>query len=218
MSSSQELQQCIAITEEGERCSRPARDGSFCYQHSEENETIEDPEEMEENESGDAQEAEDEQSADHEGGDQETEEQAEQPEREQQMESGDDAEREQQMDAEGDESGGIQITARSEQQTEESEDDMASPERDVAESDITSIRENVSNVASDIVGYPLDGIASISADEEGWEVAIEVVERSGIPDTQDIIGRYELRFDSDLEVQGYRRTHRYRRDDMEHDI
>lgn len=209
MSSTQELQQCIALTEDGERCSRPAKDGDFCYQHDESYETIDD----------------------HEAAEQDEESDSEDEQREQKMPENEQESREQQMEAEqesppeeaageADESEGesIQITARSKSEESEQEEEMATTEAEFTEIDIGQVRENVSNVASDIVGYPLDGIASISMDDEGLEVAIEVIERKGIPDTQDIIGRYELMFDGEMEVREYRRTHRYRRDDMNHDI
>jgi hypothetical protein len=86
------------------------------------------------------------------------------------------------------------------------------------ESEIGKVRTEVVGVADEIVGYPLSGITSIDRDDDGWTVAVEVVERSSVPDTQDILGRYELDLDDDRTVTGYRRTHRYRRDDTEQDL
>lgn len=81
-------------------------------------------------------------------------------------------------------------------------------------SSIAEIRAEVQDVAEDIVGYPLSGITRIEHDDESWSVAIEVVERESIPDTQDILGKYELTLDESGTVTGYRRTDRYRRGDM----
>lgn len=87
------------------------------------------------------------------------------------------------------------------------------------ESEIGKIRDEVTDVAEEVVGHPLSGVTSIDRDEDdGWTVAVEVVERSSVPDTQDILGRYELDLDDDRTVTGYRRTHRYRRDDTEQDL
>lgn len=224
MSSSQELQQCIAITEEGNRCSRPARDGEFCYQHDESDDTVQDVDTKEPAESEREQ-----QMSDDERGQQmqEASQSAEQDEeRESESseveEEGDtraqehEASEETKESEEADES--VEITSRSEREEEGESGDDESSEVSGGELDIAQIREHVSDVAGEIVGYPLDGIARIEPNETGAMVAIEVIERSGIPDTQDIIGRYELDLDDALTVASYQRTHRYRRDDMEHDI
>ena len=86
------------------------------------------------------------------------------------------------------------------------------------QTDIGEVRETVQGTAEGVVGHPLDGITSIDDTDGGWRVAVEVVERKSVPDTQDILGRYEITLDEDLSVTGYQRTHRYRRDDMNHDI
>lgn len=84
--------------------------------------------------------------------------------------------------------------------------------------EIGEVREQVKDTAEGVVGHPLDGITSINRDEDNWRVSVEVVERKGVPDTQDILGRYEMMLDDDLTVDSYERTHRFRRDDMEHNV
>jgi hypothetical protein len=44
---------------------------------------------------------------------------------------------------------------------------------------------------------------------------VEVLERKSVPDTQDILGRYEMKFDPDGELLGYKRIMLRRRADME---
>lgn len=101
---------------------------------------------------------------------------------------------------------------------EDQETSMSDDDHNIDDTEIGQIRNKVRNIAEDVVGYPLSGILAIDREDEGWRVAVEVVERSSVPDTQDILGRYEITLDEDREVTGYRRTHRYRRDDMEQDI
>lgn len=150
--------QCVAITESGDRCSRPARDGAFCYQHTAEDETIDDVD------VGEA--------------------------------------------AETEPSGG-----------NGQRDNAMASDTNLETGEIGEIRSDVQTIAEEVVGYPLSGITSINRDDDSWTVAIEVVERKSIPDTQDILGRYELTLDADdRTVTGYRRTHRYRRDDVEQDV
>ena len=87
-----------------------------------------------------------------------------------------------------------------------------------SEPSISDIRKEVQSTAEDVVGHPLDGITSINNDDDYWRVGVEVVERKGVPDTQDILGRYEMTLDDGLSVVSYERTHRYRRDDMDHNV
>ncbi|WP_254863315.1 gas vesicle protein GvpO, halophile-type [Halovivax gelatinilyticus] len=78
---------------------------------------------------------------------------------------------------------------------------------------LLSIREVVRSTAGDLVGHPFDGVSEISGAEDGWRAVVEVVERKAVPDTQDVIGRYEIELDEDGTVVGYRRIDRYRRGD-----
>ena len=80
---------------------------------------------------------------------------------------------------------------------------------------IVDVRNQVRNVAADLIGRPLDGITEVRADDDGWYTTVEVIERNSIPDTQDILGRYELDLDADANVTGYRRLRRYRRGDTD---
>ena len=61
----------------------------------------------------------------------------------------------------------------------------------------------------------LDSIISLNKDAEGWVAEVEVLERKSVPDTQDILGRYEMKFDLDGELVGYKRIMLRRRADME---
>ena len=103
-------------------------------------------------------------------------------------------------------------------ETSTTQERTAMSEENNNSTDIDEVREQVNHTAEDIVGHPLDGITSINHDEENWRVAVEVIERKGVPDTQDILGRYEMILDENLTVNSYERTHRFRRDDMEHNV
>lgn len=116
-------------------------------------------------------------------------------------------------EAEGEE-GGDESTG----ETDDQDTHMSSGDSQTAETEIGEVRQTVQKTAEGVVGHPLDGITSIDNTDSGWRVAVEVVERKSVPDTQDILGRYEIELDDDLSVTGYQRTHRYRRDDMNHDI
>jgi len=80
---------------------------------------------------------------------------------------------------------------------------------------IIDVRNRVRNVAADLIGRPLDGITEVRAVEDGWYTTVEVIERNSIPDTQDILGRYEIDLDDNGNVTEYQRLRRYRRGDTD---
>jgi hypothetical protein len=58
------------------------------------------------------------------------------------------------------------------------------------------------------------GIVSISKGGENWNIQLEVLERKAIPDTQDILGIYEVKLNSALDVMEYKRVGMRHRGDM----
>ncbi|GEM_PF-2072996 len=78
---------------------------------------------------------------------------------------------------------------------------------------ILAIRQSVEATAGSLIGHKFDGVSEISGTEEGWRAVVEVIERQSIPDTQDVIGRYEVDLDEDGTIEGYSRLNRYRRGD-----
>ncbi|WP_227354245.1 gas vesicle protein GvpO, halophile-type [Haladaptatus salinisoli] len=151
-----EADQCRALTESGERCSRPAQDDGFCYQHDPDDATIDDADEI---------------AAD----------------------------------------GGGEAENESSESDEEEDENV--DEAQNGDFDVMDVRETIESVASDLVGRPLDGIIEITEEDDGWEVGVEMVERSAIPDTQDILGQYEVSLSESGDVTGYRLKERYRRGD-----
>ena len=57
-------------------------------------------------------------------------------------------------------------------------------------------------------------IVGVRKTEDGWHVTIEFVERKAVPDTQDLLGTYEVSLDSYGELTGYERTDMRRRMDL----
>jgi len=80
---------------------------------------------------------------------------------------------------------------------------------------INEILGKVNQAAETMLSKKLDSVVSISKDEEIWTAEVEVLERRSVPDTQDIMGRYEMKFDLDGELLGYKRIMLRRRSDME---
>jgi hypothetical protein len=80
---------------------------------------------------------------------------------------------------------------------------------------IQVIGEKARSMAETLLFKKSDGIASIAKDGDEWVVVVEVLERKAIPDTQDLISRYEMKFDKDGELTSYRRIALRHRGDME---
>ena len=117
----------------------------------------------------------------------------------------------------GDEGDGSESSESGDGESSANERREDAPESDGTGVGIIEVRNHVRNAAGDLIGRPLDGIVEIERDDEGWRALTEIVERSSVPDTQDIIGRYALDLDGDGRITGYRRLDRYRRGDTRRD-
>jgi Gas vesicle synthesis protein GvpO len=62
-----------------------------------------------------------------------------------------------------------------------------------------------------LTGRPAESVLGLRHGEEGWKVAVEVVELSRIPNSTDLLGCYEVTLDEDGELVGYERVSRYQR-------
>lgn len=84
--------------------------------------------------------------------------------------------------------------------------------------DLTEAQSLGREHAEEVLSYPVDNVIKVTADGEDWRVVVEVVERSSVPDTQDILARYELRLDATGALTGYNLVDRYRRGDLRGDF
>jgi hypothetical protein len=80
---------------------------------------------------------------------------------------------------------------------------------------IQQIIENASVTAETIFNKKIESVVSVSKEEKGWIVEVEILERKAVPDTQDILGRFEMKFDAQGELLSYRRIGLRHRSDME---
>ncbi|MBI3412507.1 MAG: gas vesicle protein [Candidatus Aenigmarchaeota archaeon] len=66
----------------------------------------------------------------------------------------------------------------------------------------------------DLVNKPVEQIVSVVKDDQGWKAVIETLERKAVPDTQDLLGRYELEFSPGGKLLNYRQIMVRRRSDL----
>jgi hypothetical protein len=62
-----------------------------------------------------------------------------------------------------------------------------------------------------LIGRPVEGVVEVTRDGDGWLVAVEVLEIARVPNTNDVLGVYEVDLDPYGSLQGYRRRNRYTR-------
>ncbi len=102
------------------------------------------------------------------------------------------------------------------EQQDEPDDDATAGSPEDEELTVLDVRERVSEVAESLLGQPFDGITSVErAEGGGWRALFEVVERSAVPDTQDIIGRYELHLSRTGTVEEYSLQQRFKRSELQ---
>lgn len=70
---------------------------------------------------------------------------------------------------------------------------------------------------SEMTGRPPEGVVGVQRDEDGWRVAVEIVEMQRIPDSADILAVYEVEVDAGGELMSYRRTERHTRGQIDRD-
>jgi hypothetical protein len=49
-------------------------------------------------------------------------------------------------------------------------------------------------------------VISIEKKDGGWKVTVEAIERKAVPDTQDLLGRYEIMLNKNGELIGWTQT------------
>ncbi len=66
-----------------------------------------------------------------------------------------------------------------------------------------------------VMNLEMNNVISCERTEEGWRLAAELIERKSLPDTQDILGIYEVLLDDEGSMTGYDRKKVRRRQDLE---
>ena len=75
------------------------------------------------------------------------------------------------------------------------------------------IAQRAKEQISGLTGLKADTISSLAQDDQGWHVAVDLVELRRIPDSSDMLATYQVQLDAEGHLLGYKRTRRYRRDE-----
>lgn len=68
-----------------------------------------------------------------------------------------------------------------------------------------------------LLGLEVSGVTAASPIEGGWRVTLEFVERKAVPETQDLLGVYEVELDEERMIRYVRKRTR-RRTDIEETV
>lgn len=103
--------------------------------------------------------------------------------------------------------------------TDEREDGQCDGRDRPTEIGIVEARETVLDAAGDLLEHPLEGIIKAErTTDEDWRIVLEVLERQAVPDTQDLIGRYEFTVEPSGVLAGYGLVERYHRGDSKDEL
>jgi len=85
----------------------------------------------------------------------------------------------------------------------------------MAESTLSQLGQRALDELEALVGCPAEGVTAISRVDDGWRAMVDVLELERVPETTDVLASYEVTFDADGQVTGYRRTRRFLRSQVE---
>ena len=70
---------------------------------------------------------------------------------------------------------------------------------------VKEVSEKAKKELKEIIGKKTEGVPTIRKNEEGWNVQVEILEKEKIPDTESLIGIYELEMNQEGEIEEYKR-------------
>lgn len=80
-------------------------------------------------------------------------------------------------------------------------------------------KQTVLDVAHDLLDDQPERVIKIGqTTEDDWRVVLEVVEREAVPNTQDVLGRYEFIVDQTGDLTEYSLVERYQRGDSRDEL
>ena len=64
---------------------------------------------------------------------------------------------------------------------------------------------------AELTGYQPEAVTGLEWDGDAWQITVEVLELSRIPNTTDVLAAYAVQLDEGGTLRGYRRTGRFMR-------
>lgn len=80
-------------------------------------------------------------------------------------------------------------------------------------SKIKMITDSALNAVREYISKEPERVVSLEEAKGEWHVTVEVIERKAVPDTQDLLGRYDIKLSLKGELLGWRQSMVRRRSD-----
>jgi hypothetical protein len=80
-------------------------------------------------------------------------------------------------------------------------DDGRLSTQELAEAALRTVKE--------LTGFEAEAVTGLEWDGEEWQLTIEALELSRIPNTTDVLGEYQVKLDERGTLRGYKRTGRH---------
>jgi hypothetical protein len=78
--------------------------------------------------------------------------------------------------------------------------------------------QRVKEELPELLGRPIESVLGVEpADNDGWQVMVQVVELERIPRSTDVLGAYAVTLNNEGELMGYHRRRRYNRSQADED-
>jgi len=69
-----------------------------------------------------------------------------------------------------------------------------------------------------LLGLEISSVISASKRDDGWQMMVELIERKAVPDTQDLLGMYDVLLNDVGDLVSYERRKLRRRTDLEETV
>jgi len=79
---------------------------------------------------------------------------------------------------------------------------------------IAEVVQGAKKQLADLTGLEPQTVSEVSRSEAGWQVNIEMLEMERIPSSNDVLATYEALLDEEGNLLNYRRSRRYRREQV----
>jgi hypothetical protein len=71
------------------------------------------------------------------------------------------------------------------------------------------IAESAVQQLAELTSKEIEAVTGLEKTDDGWRVEVEVLELRRVPNTTDVLALYEVLVDSDGDLEGYQRRHRF---------
>lgn len=95
--------------------------------------------------------------------------------------------------------------------SEATDESGSAPRRRPRRPSPTELLARASDQFTDVTGNAVESVSALHRTGNGWQLNLEVVELTKIPDTQSVMATYQVQLDNSGEFVSYERLRRYAR-------